>query len=160
PEPGPAWDEIGLEAFDALVKDLEVALAPPFAVGKNVDAGSLLEGDGERDRLVADALPLRRRGTAGQVILEDIQQAGGAREAANHRGREERQACYIARHTSGAFSPGGREIDEIAHDPPGVGADLVVHDEPAVGADLHGNWITPIPNRALVGIIHVARQPM
>jgi hypothetical protein len=42
PEAGAPLDQVGLEASDALVENLEIALAPPLAVAENVDPCRLL----------------------------------------------------------------------------------------------------------------------
>src|SRR5262249_1306086 len=121
PQASAAGDQIGPKSGDALVEDLEITFAPPFAVGDDVDAGGLLEGDGERNGLVAGSLPFVTRQPAGKILLQPIQEPRRPPQAADHSGGEQREIHQLNRRerrvrgeATGTFSSCLRDLSALS----------------------------------------------
>src|SRR5262249_43424200 len=105
PHSGPARDQVRLKAPYPFVENLEVSLPPPFAVGKDINTGALLECDGERNGLVARLVPFLPGDASGQVLLEHIEQPGRPRQTTNYRDRKQRKFGEVATHLLLPFTP-------------------------------------------------------
>ena len=99
-----ALDQVGAEAADPFREDLDVALAPPLAVGDLVEPGPLLEPDGAVDGGVQEVVGLGFGEPAGLPVEDHVPDPGRAWEAADH-GRGE---AHRAGPSAWAASPSGR----------------------------------------------------